>query len=40
MNDPLESMVEIVLAKPEDFLKVKETLTRIGIANRERTSLS
>lgn len=26
-------MIEIILKKPEDFLKVKETLTRMGIAN-------
>lgn len=26
-------MIEIKLNKPEDFLKVKETLTRMGIAN-------
>ena len=28
-----EIMVEIGLAKPDDFLKIKETLTRIGIAS-------
>ena len=26
-------MIEIKLKNPEDFLKVKETLTRMGIAN-------
>ncbi|WPH68067.1 translational repressor protein [Klebsiella phage ValerieMcCarty02] len=26
-------MIEITLKQPEDFLKVKETLTRMGIAN-------
>lgn len=26
-------MIEIFLKQPEDFLKVKETLTRMGIAN-------
>ncbi|AHY25016.1 translation repressor [Pectobacterium bacteriophage PM2] len=26
-------MIEIILKTPEDFLKVKETLTRMGIAN-------
>lgn len=26
-------MIEITLKKPEDFLKVKETLARMGIAN-------
>lgn len=27
------AMIEITLKQPEDFLKVKETLTRMGIAN-------
>lgn len=27
------NMIEIILKTPEDFLKVKETLTRMGIAN-------
>ena len=27
------NMIEITLKQPEDFLKVKETLTRMGIAN-------
>jgi hypothetical protein len=26
-------MIEITLKQPEDFLKIKETLTRMGIAN-------
>lgn len=31
-------MLEITLAEPDDFLKVKETLTRIGIASaRDKT---
>lgn len=36
MNDNLfrGCGVEITLASPEDFLKIKETLTRIGIASR------
>lgn len=29
-----ESMLEITLPEPDNFLKVKETLTRIGIASR------
>jgi hypothetical protein len=29
--------VEVKLARPEDFLRVKETLTRIGIASRDNT---
>jgi hypothetical protein len=31
----LDTLVEIYLAKEEDFLKVKETLTRIGIASKK-----
>lgn len=27
--------IEITLAEPEDFLKVKETLTRIGVASKK-----
>jgi hypothetical protein len=34
-----ESMVEVYLDQPEDFLKVKETLTRIGIASRKENKL-
>jgi len=30
-----ESMVEVGLKEPDDFLKVRETLTRIGVASRE-----
>jgi hypothetical protein len=32
-------MLEITLAEPDDFLKVKETLTRIGIASRRDNKL-
>lgn len=28
-----ESLLEIELAEPDDFLKIKETLTRIGVAS-------
>ena len=28
-------MVEITLNEPDDFLKVRETLTRIGVASRK-----
>jgi hypothetical protein len=34
-----ESMLEVVLETPDDFLKVKETLTRIGIASRKDNTL-
>src|SRR6056297_222059 len=32
-------MLEITLAEPDDFLKVKETLTRIGVASRKDNRL-
>ena len=28
-----DQMVEIILNEPDDFLKVRETLTRIGVAS-------
>lgn len=34
-----DKMVEITLAKPDDFLKVKETLTRIGISSKKEKKL-
>jgi hypothetical protein len=36
----MEKMVEITLPKPDDFLKIKETLTRIGIASRKDNILT
>jgi Bacteriophage translational regulator len=32
-------LVEVTLAKPDDFLKVKETLTRIGISSKAEKKL-
>ena len=32
-------MVEVVLKEPDDFLKVRETLTRIGVASRKERKL-
>lgn len=32
-------MLEVVLNEPDDFLKVKETLTRIGVASRRDNKL-
>ena len=29
-----DQMVEVTLNEPDDFLKVRETLTRIGVASR------
>ena len=34
-----EMMVEVVLNEPDDFLKVRETLTRIGVASRKEKKL-
>lgn len=39
MTVNLEEMVEIKLTKEDDFLKVKETLTRIGVASRKDKTL-
>jgi len=33
------SMLEVVLNEPDDFLKVRETLTRIGVASRKEQKL-
>ena len=33
------SMVEVRLKQPDDFLKVRETLTRIGVASRNEKKL-
>ena len=33
------SMLEITLNEPDDFLKVRETLTRIGVASRKENKL-
>ena len=34
-----DSMVEVMLNEPDDFLKVRETLTRIGVASRKEKKL-
>ena len=34
-----QSMVEVKLKQPDDFLKVRETLTRIGVASRNEKKL-
>jgi|TARA_B100002003_G_C13601547_1_gene310155 hypothetical protein len=43
MNETIENivgnLVEVELAEPDDFLKVKETLGRIGIASRKEQKL-
>ena len=30
-----DQMIEVTLNEPDDFLKVRETLTRIGVASRK-----
>ena len=39
MNDFLDNLVEVRIAEEEDFLKIKETLTRIGVASRKEKKL-
>ena len=34
-----ENMLEVQLKEPDDFLKVRETLTRIGVASRKEKKL-
>ena len=35
----IQAMIEVKLKEPDDFLKVRETLTRIGIASRKEKTL-
>ena len=39
MNWTANSMVEVRLKNPDDFLKCRETLTRIGVASRSEKKL-
>jgi hypothetical protein len=39
MSNLIDSMVEVSLNHKDDFLKVKETLTRIGVASRKDNTL-
>lgn len=34
-----DQMVEVILNEPDDFLKVRETLTRIGVASRKERKI-
>ena len=34
-----EQMLEVVLKEPDDFLKIRETLSRIGVASRKERKL-
>ena len=39
MNANIDEMIECTLAEPDDFLKIRETLTRIGVASRKDKTL-
>lgn len=39
MSVDIQSLVEVQIAEQEDFLKIKETLTRIGVASRKEKKL-
>ena len=39
MTVSVDQMVEVTLNEQDDFLKVRETLTRIGIASRKDKTL-
>ena len=39
INWSKEQMLEVILKEPDDFLKVRETLSRIGVASRKEKVL-
>lgn len=39
MNDLIDKLIEVKIGEEEDFLKIKETLTRIGVASRKENKL-
>jgi hypothetical protein len=39
MNDILSSLIAVTLPTPDSFLKIKETLTRIGVPSRKTQTL-
>ena len=39
INWKQEQMLEVVLKEPDDFLKIRETLSRIGVASRKEKIL-
>ena len=39
INWTQEQMLEVTLKEPDDFLKVRETLSRIGVASRKERVL-
>ena len=34
-----DSMLEVKIKEPDDFLKIRETLTRIGVASRKERKI-
>ena len=39
MSELVNSLIEVKIGEEQDFLKIKETLTRIGIASRKEKKL-
>jgi hypothetical protein len=39
MKTIVDTLLEVTIAEEEDFLKIKETLTRIGIASKKENTL-
>ena len=39
INWSQDMMLEVSLKEPDDFLKIRETLTRIGLASRKEKKL-
>ena len=39
INWSQDMMLEVTLREPDDFLKVRETLTRVGVASRKERKL-
>jgi hypothetical protein len=39
MNDIIDTLLEVKLGEEDDFLKVRETLSRIGVASRKDKTL-
>ena len=39
MNFDINNLVEVKLSNPDDFLKIRETLTRIGVASKKDENL-
>ena len=39
INWTQEQMLEVTLKEPDDFLKIRETLSRIGVASRKEKKI-